>query len=286
MNPKNKLQGVDTNQAWEKLKTRFEEDGLMPEQAVEIRFHHATPLWVKWAATLLLLIAAGTMVFLGIGNRQNSSLISLSNGSDNVTLVKTLDDGSVIYLADNTSLSFPRLFDSEERKVKMSGEAYFDVAHNPQQPFRVETANAMIEVVGTAFSVNTISDDELEVYVEEGLVRVNIGKGNNEGIMIEPGDILHIKGDTHYKTSSDGLLLALWRQNRMHFKDESLTSILSVINRNYNSNLILENDSLGQKQLTVTFYNNSLPTIIELLCLSMNLEAKSSSDSRVILVPK
>jgi transmembrane sensor len=285
MEPTKKASGVDTEQAWVKLKARLEQDGLLPEskqlhsrQVISIQ----AP-WVKWAATLLLLVAAGSIVFLGIGKRQQGNFFALSNDSEQLTLVKTLEDGSIVYLAENAVLNYPPVFGTTERKVKLNGKAFFDVVHDPSQPFKVEAGNSVIEVLGTAFSVNTISSNQVEVFVEEGLVRVSTGKSYEKSVTVASGEVLQLESGNFQKSEANDLLLAMWRQDRMHFKDEELSTILNVINRNYNANLILGEAPLGERQLTVTFFNNSLPTIIELLCLSLNLEARMQPDSSVIL---
>lgn len=274
---------MDTSKAWNKLKARLEEDGLITDAIPEAKVR-SFPLWMKLAASVLLLVAAGTMIFLGIANRDTNQYMAISNGSENLTLVKTLEDGSVAYLADNSTLSLPSAFSPDERRVIVKGEIYFDVAHNPVQPFRVEAGNTLIEVLGTSFSVKTISNDQLEIFVESGLVKVNAGK--NETVLLEAGDLMKIQGQGYSKTKSNDLLLALWRQQRMHFKDEKLADILNVINSNYNTSLVIQDDTVSQRQLTVTFFNNSLPTIVELLCLSMNLQAHTQTDSSIILTPR
>ena len=285
MGPTKQASGVDTGQAWIKLRARLEQDGLLPQEAQQNvrRNVFMQPAWVKWAATLLILVAAGSMIFLGIGKRQHDNFLALSNGTDQLTLVKTLADGSIVYLADNSVLNYPPAFDATERIVRLSGKAYFDVTHNPSQPFKVEAGNSVIEVLGTAFSVNIINSNLVEVFVEEGLVRVSLGKNNEKTVLVAPGEVLHLDGNDFSKTQANDLLLSLWRQDRMHFKDENLSNILNVINRNYDASLQLDDDFPGDRQLTVTFFNNSLPTIIELLCLSLNLEAIAQADSTIIL---
>ena len=72
----------------------------------------------------------------------------------------------------------------------------------------------------------------------------------------------------------------------MRFKDEPLNNVLNVINRNYHTNIKLQNQTIGEeKKLTVTFQNNSIEYITNMLCLYYNLHAEEKSDSTVILTP-
>lgn len=273
----------NTDQAWSQLKARLEREGLIPEKEPVRTFSFAP--WMKVAASALILIVAATMLYVYRDSPAQSGYQALTTGSEDQTMVKTLADGSVVYLADHTSFSYPEQFDASERRVKVQGEAFFEVAHDAGHPFRVEAANALIEVVGTAFNVKTFGENQLEVFVEEGLVRVKVGAELADTVLVGAGEVLHLKDNSYYKTSGD-LLIALWRQNRMHFKDENLSDILKVINRNYQARLQLQDPNLGQRQLTVTFFNNSLSTIVELLCLSLNLESTTQPDSSVVLVSK
>ena len=72
----------------------------------------------------------------------------------------------------------------------------------------------------------------------------------------------------------------------MHFKDEELGKILMVINKNFDSKLLIEDPFTSQRKMTVTFFNNSLPAIVDLISLSMNLEASPQADNSVVFYPK
>lgn len=273
----------DTDQAWMRLKARLDQEGLIPAQ--QPAGSSSLAPWMKYAASFLILVVAATMLYLARDKQPEADFLALTTGPEELTLVKTLTDGSVIYLADQTSFSYPEHFDAAERRVKVQGEAFFEVAHDAEHPFRVEAGNALIEVVGTSFNVKTTGDNDVEVFVQEGLVRVKVGADQLDTVMVAAGQVLHLKDNSYYKTSGD-LLIAMWRQNRMHFKDENLANILQVLNRNYNAQLQVQDPALATRQLTVTFFNNSLPTIIELLCLSLNLETHTQPDSSVVLVSK
>lgn len=71
------------------------------------------------------------------------------------TLVKTLEDGSVVYLAQESTLKYPEHFAEDKREVNLQGEAFFDVAKKPEQAFTIETARVRVEVLGTAFNVRS-----------------------------------------------------------------------------------------------------------------------------------
>ena len=83
-------------------------------------------------------------------------------------MVTTLEDGSVVYLAGNTSLKFPEHFSSDRREVSLQGNALFDVAGNHKRPFIIETEDTRIEVLGTAFNVKSNDSSPSNCLYSEG----------------------------------------------------------------------------------------------------------------------
>lgn len=281
----NKTIRVDTDKAWQKLHARLSEDGLIPGEK-HTRKSGVLPVWVKWAASFLLLIAAGTVFFLGLLRQPATEMLALNNPASDQTLVKFLSDGSVVYLASNSSIEYPEAFAAAERRIRMHGQAFFEVEHNPAQPFRVELDWATIEVLGTSFNLKQLADGHFELMVEEGLVQVHLRKPANEKVLVEAGQMLKYGPGGYEKTSGDYLELSLWRQNRMHFKDETLDNVLAIINRNYQAKLLAADHTVASRQITVTFFNNALPTIVELISLSMNLEAQMQPDSSIVFAAR
>lgn len=92
-----------------------------------------------------------------------------------------LEDGTKVWINADTKLSYPAVFSKSERTVKLSGEAYFEVSHNPDRPFHVQvvtdSGNQDLTVLGTKFNLSGYYDDnEIKTTVYEGSVRVNTGK--------------------------------------------------------------------------------------------------------------
>ena len=225
------------------------------------------PVWVKWAAGIAMIMTIASISFFSL-MRNGSELISLKTGTEANTLVQTLKDGSVIYLANNTTFTYPEQFSSRERKVSLEGEAFFDIYPNPSKPFLIETEKAIIEVLGTAFNVKSAKNDQFELTVERGKVRVTLKSDPSQSTIVLPGEKITTTGNQLHKAKTDNPLFAAWKKQRMQFKDESLINIINVINKNYNSKIQLQSNGLNERKLTVTFYNNSLETITKLICLS------------------
>ncbi|NVO08737.1 MAG: FecR domain-containing protein [Bacteroidales bacterium] len=277
-----KKEKIDTNKGWQTLYNRLSVEDLIPEN--RIVEHRIIPTWTKWAASITVLIIIAGLSFYSI-TRNNNNLISLQTGSDSNTLIQTLTDGSVVYLANNTTFSYPSEFDAKERKVNLKGEAFFDITPNPKKPFKIETEKVIVEVLGTAFNVKTENSNQFELLVERGKVRVTLKSDPSQTQIVLPGEKISTSNNHLIKMVYNNTAYFSWKTQRMQFKDESLCNIINIINKNYKTNIQLQNQILGERKLTVTFYNNSLKTITELICLSLNLEAKEGSDSTIIIKP-
>src|SRR6185312_3317341 len=100
----------------------------------------------------------------------------------------TLADGSKVWLNAASSLRFPTAFTGKERNVEITGEAYFEVAHNAAMPFIVHKGSTIIKVLGTHFNVNAYDDESsLNVTLLEGGVSVENSNTHQSQVII-PGE--------------------------------------------------------------------------------------------------
>jgi transmembrane sensor len=278
-----KITAFDTEQAWKKLHCRLENDGLLSETG-HISFSRY-PLNLKWAAAFLILIVTAGLVYI-YSSGSNAVDYYLLTATEDATLVRTLQDGSVVYLASGSVLSLPEEFAKAERRVKVAGQAFFDVTHDPVKPFRIEAGEMLIEVLGTAFNIVSERKGHLELFVQQGKVSVAVGKAPGKTVIIEPGEFLVVDGNEYNLSQAPEFMLTFWRHDKIHFKDESLENILKIVNRNYNANILLFDQQIAKRQLTVTFSGNSLQTVVELICVSMNLNSEVMADSSIVLTPR
>lgn len=274
---------VDVNKGWESLHNRLDAEALIPDNKIVER--SMIPVWTKWAASIIVILTiASISVFTAY--KSNPNLISLNTGNELNTLIQTLKDGSVVYLANNSQFSYPEKFSSTERKVSLSGEAYFDIAPNPKKPFRIETDRVIVEVLGTAFNVKTENgEDAFELVVERGKVRVTLKSDPSQTLIVLPGERISTNNHQLVKSKNSDVNYFAWKTKRMQFKDEKLIDVISVINKNYNSNIKLSDPQLAERRLTTTFDNSSISTMTELICASLNLSKEEQSDSTIIIKP-
>lgn len=277
-------EAVNTEKAWEKLSSRMLADGLLDEKPRAVKTIRL-PLWVRYAASLALLAITGSLVYISLRDKTGPELFAVNTSTENQTLVQFLQDGTVVYLAENTRLSYPERFEAKQRRVSLEGEAFFEVTGKQDQPFMIQAGPATIQVLGTAFNVKSTGQDNFELFVREGSVSVNPRTSGGRAIVAEAGEGIVFTSGRFEKFREELPAAGDWRMHRMHFKDETLENVLMVINRNLGSSLKAAPE-VSQRRLTVTFYQNTVPTIIELISLSMNLEVEETQESTIVFRPK
>jgi ferric-dicitrate binding protein FerR (iron transport regulator) len=276
------LKEVDTDKAWKRVRQRLHDDGLIGEKPGIARIHSSS--WLSYAAAVLVLIAIGSLGYF-MHDSRSSSLLTLQTDGTNGTFVQTLGDGSVVYMAGNTVINYPVVFRGNQRKISLSGEAFFDVISKSDQPFVIETSHALIEVLGTAFNLKS-SDDDFELIVEEGSVRVTFRDLPGRSEVVGQWERLKGAGNIIEKSPVVDRTYLSWRMNRMQFRDEKIDNIVSVISKNYNIDIEFENDSYRENRLNVTFSDNTINTIARVLAFSQGLDYEIRADSSLIFLEK
>ncbi len=271
----------DALNAWNKLHTRLSEQKLIPEQIAGTK-NRFNPSFLKIAAVILILIAVSIVIYFQVNPRHSVEMVELNTVNESNTLIKTLNDGSVIYIAHNSRFSFPKEFESDSRNVALQGEAFFDIASNPEKPFIIETDEATIEVLGTAFNVKTNNGKGFELFVDRGKVKVTLKNDPTHSELVLAGEKISSAQNKLVKTRFTSKSDYIWYKQRMHFKDESLQNIISVLNRNFNTTFVLAEKETGSRKLTVTFDNETPETMTELICVTLNLKSQNINGSVIL----
>jgi ferric-dicitrate binding protein FerR (iron transport regulator) len=145
----------------------------------------------------------------------------------------SLPDGTKVWLNASTTLKYPVEFLGKERKVEISGEAYFEVAKDPSKPFLVETNQEMIEVLGTHFNVNNYGDEDLvKTTLLEGSINLKVDGGNS---LLRPGQQAQLSKTGNLKVTNyvDLEEIIAWKEGNFQFEDETIKSIMRQIARWY-----------------------------------------------------
>ncbi|MCD0490496.1 DUF4974 domain-containing protein [Pedobacter sp. MC2016-14] len=188
----------------------------------------------------------------GTGNANVLNTLSTSKGE---TYVVTLPDQSKVWLNASSSLTYTTgLTEQGVRKIRLSGEAYFEVFKDPAHAFVVESGNQQVEVLGTHFNVNAYDDENnKKTTLLEGSVKVSFASSQRrlatkelKDVVLSPGQQSSLQGETLRVSQADIEEVMAWKNGDFIFKDESIESIMRIVSRWYNVDVVFE-DELTKK---------------------------------------
>ena len=176
--------------------------------------------------------ADGQITYQGKGNETLYNTLINPRGSKVVTI--SLGDGTRVWLNAETSLRYPTAFTGKDRRVEITGEAYFEVAHDASRPFYVTKGDMEIKVLGTHFNVNTYEDGEpAKVTLLEGSVKVENG---GKQTLLRPGQQARIDaGSMQLLNDIDLDEVMAWKNGKFQFgENTSIETIMKQVGRWYN----------------------------------------------------
>lgn len=178
----------------------------------------------------------GRIVYSGAGNGQTQyNTLRVPRGSKIASIV--LADGTRVFLNAASSLTYPVAFGDTDRKVEVSGEAYFEVAKDKRRKFIVSSSNLITEVLGTHFNVNTYADEGVQkITLLEGSVKVT---GGSSAIMIKPGEqVAYASGRIHVDHAVDLEQVMAWKNGVFNFNNASCEAVMRQLSRWYNIDVV------------------------------------------------
>ena len=145
----------------------------------------------------------------------------------------TLPDGSKVWLNAASSLKYPVVFSGKERKVEITGEAYFEIAKDATRPFKVQLNQMEVEVLGTHFNINSYTDEEtVRTTLLEGRVKVTTASENK---FLQPGQQAQLKPSGNMKIVDDVNLeeTVAWKDGNFQFENSDIKSVMRQLARWY-----------------------------------------------------
>jgi ferric-dicitrate binding protein FerR (iron transport regulator) len=196
-----------------------------------------------------------------------------------------LEDGSEVIVNRNSVLRYSRSFAQGERKVKLSGEAWFQVARDTSRPFIIDAGAALVEVLGTSFNVNAYRQNPtVEITVESGLVALSSKANQEDQIVMQAGAAgSYNKSRKQLKLipSSDPNSMA-WKTRELFFDGSSLQEVCAVVNKVYGVQLVIMNEALLACPITVTFRDQSLESVLKVLESTLDLQITRDGEKIVL----
>jgi transmembrane sensor len=234
--------------------------------------HKLAIRWMSYAAAAAILII-GT--FTVTSHLMEQKVLPKSDATCQINVDKghranmVLPDGTQVFLNSDSHISYQRSYGDSERRVKLSGEAYFDVAKDKEHKFIVNANGVNVEALGTAFDVNAYPENKNVITtLFRGKVRVSTDQGS---VVLNPNEDVAVNTSTNQFTHHylSGLLEAsLWRQGQLAINHKTLAEIADIINRTYNMNVIIRNQKIRNYRFTGVIRDNNLNNLLDMLTIT------------------
>jgi transmembrane sensor len=238
----------------------------------------------KIAVGVLLLISLGLSALL-FRTQQNPATLQEYHCKSNEVKQIELSDGTKVWLNGGSYLLAMEPFSGDSRTVRLFGEAYFEVEYNEQFPFIVETPVLKTRVLGTAFSVSSWPNSKFqEIELYEGKVKLEPLQKNVNAAFLEPGQ------RAHYNVEKEKLIIsqngvesrAAWRNGVLYFYNEELAQIASVLERKFETRILISDCETGNLRFTAEFTDEPLGKILHLLSEAKNFSYDISNQGVLI----
>jgi ferric-dicitrate binding protein FerR (iron transport regulator) len=289
---KAKIDQIDVEEAWGKLDEKISElkgsPDLILQRTIETRVHgknfrhifvnrtlHLHYQRALKIAAVFVLILVPSFLFIRYLLQPESRQLNASTG----IIESRLPDGTSVTLNTGSLLEYPSRFSGSKREVILTGEAWFEVAHDRTKPFIISNGKVRIEVLGTSFYVNTINPgDNIEVILSSGKVAIYYNDRPSEQALLAPGDKAEVMKDQEMisKSSNDNENFLSWKTKIFVFNDDPLSDIVRDLNKVYHANLKITNHSAASCRITATFNNQSLESILNVLKSTVNITIRNN----------
>ncbi|MCU0446218.1 MAG: FecR domain-containing protein [Microscillaceae bacterium] len=272
---------VDVDSAWQKMQAKMKKMPLESSQTaklIPIQARKKTNSWsgLRVAASVVLVLGLGWLIY-NLSKPSGSLSATVAFKTENKAQNLVLNDGTKIFLNKKSKINYPKNFDKKARVVEFSGEAYFEVKSNPQQPFQIKTEHLAVEVLGTAFNLQTETPQgETILIVQEGRVRVSTEQASEEYTAGEKA-IYNPQTKTLQKVKNNNQNYLAYKTLELNFDQTPLREVVRQINELYETKIELANPNLANCLLTVKFVNQDLDMLLQIIAetLALKIEKKN-----------
>lgn len=190
-----------------------------------------------------------------VGNTRAETVyntLAMPKGSKLVAI--TLEDGTKVWLNNESSLRYPTSFNGNERRVEITGEAYFEVARNEEKPFIVSSGETTMEVTGSRFNVNAYTEQDcVKVTLLEGAGNVTKAGGT---LKLQPGQQARIKQSVELSPSCNLGEVMAWKNEMFAFYDADIKTVMDQLARWYDLDVVFTGNIKEKFDVEITRNTN------------------------------
>lgn len=237
-------------------------------------------LWLSMAAMISVFVVA--YFFVSRSEEQagepQPSRISLLTEETGPTerLVKTLPDGTIVHINNNSRISYPREF-GNDREVAVEGEVFFDVVTNGK-PFIVTSGHVKTKVSGTSFNVRYDVGHNTEVTLVEG--RVRVVSASRDSVVLRPGQqaVASVDQGVITKRAVNVLRYTGWKDKLLLFEQTPLEEAVAEIERWYGVRIDIVNPSIRHCAITAKYHDEPVGNVLSSLQFLLELQIRRVED--------
>ena len=262
---------VNENKAWQRFQRRVKKTESAPAKIKAFGW---------WRIAVSILIVAGAAWFTSTLLEKGSSDAEILSITIKEVKRDTLPDGSVAVLNKHSELSYPARFKGKTRKVKLRGEAFFNITPNKEKPFIIDVNDVQVKVVGTSFNIRSVNG-LTEVIVETGIVQVTKG---NEVFELKAGERISLESvdTTSQKETSDDKLYNYYVSRTFVCDNTPLWKLVEKLNEAYGVNIRIGREELRKLPLNVTFDDESLEVILNIISQTLMIKVAKAGNEIVL----
>ncbi len=269
---------IPAHMSWEQFKNKLNRQQSTPVRRIKP--------WMAIAASIALLIIAGLGYFQYQGSV--SQVITVANTSFERQEI-ALEDGSVIWLNSNSSLTYTQPFDKKGREITLQGEAFFEVATDSLQPFIVKTDLVETKVLGTSFNVKAFPEaKEIAVSLVEGQVQVRYAP--QDSIILYPGE--QFSYDKQTQQSSTATFIGdqpyAWKDQVIYFYKNNVNEVVNILTQWYDVTFAIQDTALMETELVhrVDTKKRTLKQVLEQISSVADYTFEMKDGNQITVKPK
>ena len=255
-------------------------ESTLTEEAKQFDLSRSFQMYYKVAALVILTIGLG-LAYLKVGREQSVNkqiereaqwITKYTHAGEKLTV--KLPDSTIVKLNAESSIAYRTDFNDSIRFVKIQGEVFFDVSHNKQKPFLVETDKITTRVLGTSFNVRSFAGEAPKVTVQTGKVGVSVNSGNtyfdapkdieNQAIVLLPSQQAVLMADSSLQLKEVNLdIETAWKDGVIRFEKTDLLTVKKILERWYGVSIQINVQNPEKCLISSEYKNESLENILQ-----------------------
>ena len=273
------LQEYDTDAAWNKLRQSLKKD-----ETRSINIHRGTARQLTWRVAASIIVLIGAAIFAYRAYWMDDPVSNVIVEATGTVVSDTLPDGSDVVLNKETTLAYSFDRKTQTHRVRLKGEAYFNIHHDKANTFIVDIEGVLIRDIGTSFNVKAYPESNtIEVVVETG--EVMFYTNQDSGVYLRAnGKGIYDRNTNTFRIDQPESNVLSYKTKFFSFSNTDLGAVAEALNNVYDKKVVL-GDNLKRCRLTVSFNNESQDEIIAVIAETLGLTVTESAGNFVLEGP-